>query len=163
MKKRVFVDMDGTLAVWNAEAKMDEVASTGYMLNRPTMENMVAAIRQLTQSKDYEVCILSAVFHEAAAHEKKQWLNIYLPEIKPENMFFCNYGENKSEFVSATDNDVLIDDFSENLHKWKGIGIKVYNGINGTNGSWTGYSVHSNCESRKLHAMLNAIIRLEVQ
>lgn len=160
--KRVFFDMDGTLAVWDTEARIEEVASEGYMLNRPMMENMVTAVRMLTKSNDYEVCILSAVFHETAAKEKRQWVSINLPEIKKENMFFCKCGENKSDFVSATAEDVLIDDFSENLHNWRGKGIKVYNGINGTNGTWTGYSVHSNCDKIKLQAQLDAIIRLEV-
>lgn len=159
--QRIFVDMDGTLAEWDTKSSIEEVSAKGYMLNRPAMWNMVNAVRILAGRGDYITCILSSVFHDDAAKEKEQWIQKHLPEISHENMYFCKYGDNKSDFVSATTDDVLIDDFTYNLKKWKGKGIKVYNGINGTHGTWNGYSVHSNCEESKLYAQLDAIIRLD--
>lgn len=52
-------------------------------------------------------------------------------------------GTGKADFVkgwfgldSLTDRMVLFDDLFANLHEWKAAGVKCYNGINGTHGTW---------------------------
>ena len=49
----------------------------------------------------------------------------------------------KKDYITELhDSDILIDDFSKNLREWHGVAIKLMNGINGTKGTWCGYSVN---------------------
>lgn len=77
-----------------------------------------------------------------AQDEKKKWLNRYLPAmLDDEHIIFSVCGQNKNNFVPGEirKEDVLIDDYTENLLAWKqagGTGVKLMNGINGTKGIW---------------------------
>lgn len=158
-KQKIYVDMDGTLMKWNPEASLEEVTSKGYFRNLAAEANVCKAIRKIIATSEYEVFILSSVFvDDHSIEEKKQSLNYYLPEITEDHMIFVPYGESKSNFLnSRRKTDVLIDDFSENLHKWHGIAIKMYNGINGRHGTWTGYSVYNRMEPEYLAKQIIAI------
>ena len=145
----VFVDMDGTLAVWNSEKSIEEVARKGYFESLQPFDTMVQAVRMLL-NQQIPVCILSSVFHDDhSVQEKNIWLDKYLPEIPYERRFYVPYGSSKTDYVNANGEKViLIDDFTKNLLEWKSfgeIGIKALNGINHTNGTWKGYfiDIHS--------------------
>lgn len=157
--KTLYVDMDGTLAVWDKDASIEEVAKVGYFLHRPEIENVVVAIRIIAMARpDIHMCVLSSVFKdEHSIREKVAWLHEKLPEISRERMVFVPYGEVKSNYVKAK-GTFLLDDFSKNLHEWDGIGIKIYNGINGTKGTWHGYSVHSTMKPHILASQLVGIL-----
>lgn len=159
----LFVDMDGTLSYFEKEASLEEITTKGYFRGRDPIRNVVSAIRYFAAVNPDKVCILSSVFQDDhSINEKKEWLEEYLPEISLS--IFVPYGQSKAEFVegifgrSITHRDFLLDDFSKNLHEWTGTGIKLYNDINGTKGTWTGYSVHYNCSPEIIVNTLTGIM-----
>lgn len=143
MIKKILFDMDGTLAVFNKEASIEEVASDGYFRTLPIIHNVVRAAECLI-NRGYQVGILSSVFEDDHSKEDKLfWLSNHMPFLDPDNIFFSKYGKPKNTFIPKEwENAVLVDDLTANLKEWGGISIKLYNGINGTKGTWNGYSVH---------------------
>lgn len=141
MKQRIFVDMDGTLCEWKY-ASIEEVAAKGYFLSLAPQQSVVNAVKKLIQTGKYEVIVLSSVFNDDhSIQEKNEWLDQHLPELK--KRIYVPYGEKKKDFIANKEaTDVLLDDFSKNLHEWHGIGIKVMNGVNGTKGTWKGFLVN---------------------
>lgn len=62
--KRLFIDMDGTLAEWQEGTPFEIVCENGYAANLPVNGNMVDATKSLVKlchKKGVEVFILSAV------------------------------------------------------------------------------------------------------
>lgn len=139
---RLFVDMDGVLAEWKY-AGLDEVTGKGYFRNLPAQNSVVEAVKEIIHSGKINVYCLSSVFQDDhSIAEKNAWLNQYLPEIPKERRIFSPYGAPKKEILSEHfPEDILLDDFTKNLMEWHGIGIKLLNGINDTNKSWTGFRV----------------------
>lgn len=139
----LYVDMDGTVAEWKNSA-FEELLEPGYFLNLAPYHNVVDAVKLLANDKRIKVFILSAVLQEnkSALSEKTHWLDRWLPEVSHENRIFCPCGISKAEAIKvASSNKVLLDDYSRNLHDWSahgGTGIKLLNGINGTQGTWRG-------------------------
>lgn len=147
MKKvNVFVDMDGVLAVYDKNI-LDFMYDENYFLNRPQIKPMIEIVRLLIKL-NYNVFILtSCIDSPYCIPEKSAWLDKYLPEVKTENRIYVPHGTVKAEFAKSkvdTENaiNVLIDDYTVNLDKWKepmmsgALPIKVLNGINSTNGTW---------------------------
>lgn len=145
MTRRIFIDMDGVLAVFDPDKSLEEVAMPGYFRDLAPMQNVVAAVKNIitNYSEDYEVYSLSSTLHEEAIKDKCTWLDKELPELPKENRIFVPYGKMKKDYiVELHDTDILVDDFSKNLREWHGVAIKLMNGINGTKGTWCGYSVN---------------------
>ncbi len=159
-RQRIFFDLDGVLAVWQ-HAPIEEVAMPGYFSALPEQENVVKAFKLMRECSDIELYILSSVFvngHSEA--DKRTWVSVHL-NLPEAQQIYCPYGQEKAaalEKIGGADkSDVLLDDFSRNLRSWPGIPIKLYNGINGTKGSWDGYSVHASMKpeilARRLYIM----------
>ena len=145
MTRRLFIDMDGVLAVFDPDKSLEEVAMPGYFRNLAPMSNVVAAVKAIINNygSEYEVYSLSSTLHEEAIQDKSYWLDKVLPELPKENRIFVPYGKMKKDYIAELhDSDILIDDFSKNLREWHGVAIKLMNGINGTKGTWCGYSVN---------------------
>lgn len=160
--KRLLVDMDGVMAEFNQNASIEELYEPGYFEKLPCIQNVVDAVKLIAErNNDIEVCVLSAVFdNDYAEKEKNAWIDRVIPCIDRKHRFFCKYGENKKEFVKAGEQDYLLDDFTHNLNQWTSKkGIKCYNGINGTKGTWTGYSIHSNMLPSIMASQIEAIIK----
>lgn len=148
-KRRLFVDMDGVLAKWNY-VSIETVTTPGYFLGLAPQTTVVKAIEALCSRNEFEVYILSSVFVDNhSISEKNQWLDKYLPVIPEERRIFVPYGMRKTDAIeNPSSRDILIDDFTDNLRSWHGIGIKLMNGINGTKGTWHGYSVNGLAKSQ---------------
>ena len=145
MTRRLFIDMDGVLAVFDPDKSLEEVAMPGYFRNLAPMSNVVAAVKAIITNygSEYEVYSLSSTLHQDAIQDKCFWLDKQLPELPKENRIFVPYGKVKKDYITELhDSDILIDDFSKNLREWHGVAIKLMNGINGTKGTWCGYSVN---------------------
>ncbi len=140
----IYVDMDGVLAKWNSEATIEDTRRRGYFAEREPEEKMVNLVQTL-RKLGVNVCVLSAVYSNGyAAAEKNQWLDtVFDPTL---DRIFVPYGNNKADYITAGSESVLIDDYSENLRMWEqngnSRGVKLYNGINGTHGTWKGKSIN---------------------
>lgn len=144
--KRLFIDMDGTLAEFHPVDTMETLYEQGYFAQLAPHENVVNGIKTfMRENPDAEVFILSSVLTDSpyAQAEKNAWLDRYLPEIGMDNRIFASCGSAKNEFVpgGVRENDVLLDDYSKNLHEWSGKTLKLMNGINGTKGSFQGEKI----------------------
>lgn len=164
MKQRLFVDMDGTLAVFRPVDHLEALYEEGYFYNLPPQMEVVEAVRMLAKSGNYEVYIMSSVLSDShfALAEKNLWLDRYLPEIDVGHRIFPPCGENKLEYVpdGVRESDCLLDDYSKNLHEWEppAKGIKLMNGINGTRGTWAGEKVQHDVLPEQMAARLMMIM-----
>lgn len=157
MKKRLFVDLDGTLAHFARVAKIEALYEKGYFLNLPPYQKVIDAIRIINNHPDIEVFILSAVLSDSqyALTEKSIWCDTHTPFIKPEQRVFTVCGKNKADFIkgSLSPSDFLLDDYTINLYNWTdngGQGIKLINEINSTHGTWKGKRVKYNDPPEKI-------------
>ncbi len=151
---RIYVDMDGVTAKFE-KASLEEMYADGFFLSRKVVPNVIDCLEKLSRAFDVELYILSAVISDRAREEKIAWNKENVPFIPLNHQLYPPYGENKATYLKEKGleigkDDILIDDFSPNLHSWPGIGIKIYNGINGTHGTWQGYSVHSNMNPKHM-------------
>lgn len=155
-KRRLFVDMDGTLAVFHPVDTLETLYEPGYFSGLEPQGNVLDAVRLLLDNDDLEVYVLSAVLSDSkyAQTEKNEWLDRYLPEIDQEHRIFLPCGADKKDYVpSGIDpEDVLLDDYTVNLMEWDppSHAIKLLNGINGTHGTWQSDRVSIERSARSL-------------
>ncbi len=159
--KRIFVDMDGTLAEFHPVDTMETLYEQGYFAQLAPHENVVNGIKTfMKENPDAEVFILSSVLTDSpkALPEKNAWLDRYLPEISMGKRIFVPCGSAKNEFVPSgiCENDVLLDDYSKNLHEWTGKALKLMNGINGTKGSFQGEKISAEMSAAEFAGRLAA-------
>lgn len=144
MNTRLFIDMDGTLAVWKQATCFEDLLQPGYFRDLPPYQTVLDAVKILCTTKpELDVYALSAYIPENqyAVSEKNAWLDAYLPEIDSEHRIFVACGSSKARAAANRlktpcigNSFVLLDDYSVNLHEWKanlGSCIKLRNGING--------------------------------
>lgn len=146
-KIKLFVDLDGTAAVWNAAGEYEDLFKEGYFLNLRPHESVVEGVKKLYEC-GLDVYVLSAYLTESrfALKEKNIWVNRHLPFVDRRNRLFVPQNMSKPGYVAALIGEpdetyVLLDDYSKNLHEWQaanGFGIKLMNGLNGTVGTWKG-------------------------
>lgn len=146
--KRLFVDMDGTLARFRHVDTLEVLYEKGYFLELEPQMNVVEAVRHMIKEHpEVEVYILSSVLSDSdyALDEKNQWLDRYLPEIDQAHRIFPPCGDNKLAYVpeGIRQTDHLLDDYTQNLTLWEppAKGIKLLNGINHTHRTWKGHIV----------------------
>lgn len=163
-KRRLFVDMDGTMVTWRAAEREEDLLEPGFFLNAPANIEVVKAVNALSGDQDVEVFSLSAYFTESAyaLQEKNEWLDTRT-KIRGENRVFCPYGADKTLFVPGgiRPDDVLLDDYTPNLVAWakRGCAVKLLNGINGTKGTWTGPALPMAMGAELLAEALRKILR----
>ena len=156
----LFIDMDGTLVEWKT-ATYQQLLKEGFFRNGAPYQTVVEAIKILSKDSSFHtrMSLLSAYLDESkyAVDEKHAWADAHTAGIFPlENRFFVpTYSavadrDAKVAFIEMklgrklTSSDVLLDDYSVNLHSWVaagGTGLKLMNGINGTRGTWKGPKV----------------------
>lgn len=169
-KQRLFVDMDGTLAVFKPVDEMETLYEEGYFKRLAPQRNVVEAVRKIImEHPEIEVNILSAYLtdSEYALKEKNEWLDRYLPEIDQDHRIFVACGADKKEGIrdGIRKTDFLLDDYTKNLNEWQppARGIKLLNGINHTRGSWAFDRLNHERESASLASAIISIMRDEKQ
>lgn len=170
VKQRLFVDMDGTLAVFKPVDEMETLYEEGYFKNLEPQRNVVEAIKEIvSKHPEIEVNILSAYLTDSkyALQEKNEWLDRYLPEVDRDHRIFVPCGTDKKEGIreDIRSNDFLLDDYTKNLNEWQppARGIKLLNGINHTRGSWPYDRLSHEREPRTLASCILSIMRDERQ
>jgi len=153
MVKRLYVDMDGTLARFYEQAFcIEKMHETGFFRELSPYSNAVGAIKQIITShnEEVEVCILSAAGNEQIIKDKIDWLMKHFQI--PVTCYFCELGENKAEYIQRvtgedlSEHDFLLDDYSANLIDWEnhgGTGIKFRNELNGRGWNGHGFKGHT--------------------
>lgn len=143
--KRVFIDMDGSVARFHAKQNyLEEMYEETFFRNLDPYARIVAAIKKFAQKHpEVELCILSAYpLSSFAEKEKNEWLDEFLP-IK--ERIFLKAGDKKSDYIpEISKDDYLLDDYTKNLLEWTdagGTGIKVKNELNCRSGIWKGEKV----------------------
>lgn len=169
-KQRLFVDMDGTLAVFKEVDELETLYEKGYFLNLAPQKNVLAAVRELiVNHSEIEVNILSAYLTDSqyALQEKNEWLDKFLPEIKRDHRVFVPCGTDKKEGIrgGVRGNDFLLDDYTKNLNEWQppARGIKLLNGINHSRGTWPFDRIRHDRDALSLATAILSIMRDEKQ
>lgn len=165
-KPLVLFDMDGTCCEFRCENEFyidangkgrywhfEDMYEPGYFSNLIPYMNMAEVVSDFSNSKDFEIGILTAVLADSpyAADEKIEWIRRHLPDVPERNIIFVPCGTDKGAQINNPNAPVfLIDDYSNNLRNFEAanslglgrkFGIKVYNGINNTHGTWKGPAV----------------------
>lgn len=146
-KKRLFVDMDGTMFEWKSASTYENLFEKGYYEYLEPYQDVVNSINRLcTTLNDInnpfdEIYILSSYLSGSkyAKEEKNKSLDKYTL-IGEDNRIFIPDGDIKSDYIPfIAKNDYLLDDYTKvNLNKWKeagGTAIKLINDINNTQGT----------------------------
>ena len=146
MKRRYFIDMDGTIAKWEY-VPFERLFEQGYFKNLKPQTQVIDGVRELCLQGD-DVYILSCYLSDSkyAMPEKIEWLKEYVPFIAPEKYILVPYGDSKVQHIPGgiSAGDYLIDDYTKNLLEWQkagGTGIKLLNGINHSRGTWQGFKI----------------------
>ena len=137
MRKRLYIDLDGTLARFHDELHyLTRMYDKGFFENLRPFQNMVMAVKFFIHCyPDIEVSILSSVVPtEYCCAEKVRWVKRHLPEVH--TVILVPEGMEKSDFVpDITRRDILLDDYNHNLESWARAGgrsVKLVNNINNT-------------------------------
>ena len=146
--KKIFLDMDGTLARFNIRNALNRFETEeGFFAKLKAYKN-IEMINEM--AKTGNVYIISASPHIKADNDKMQWIKKYLPSLQEQNVIFCRIGENKAEIIKIkTGLDIkgtyLLDDYTKNLEQWEtagGVGIKRLTSVaDNSTGKWKGLSI----------------------
>ena len=139
-RKRLYIDIDGTLARFHDVDKhfIEAMWQEGFYRDLKPFENMVEGAALFTRlHPEIDVYILSAVLETDppfAEKEKNEWLQKYLPEVDQDHRIFTKAGHDKTEYIQdLSQNDYLLDDYNRNLREFEAAGanaIKFKNDIN---------------------------------
>lgn len=138
----IWIDMDGVLAKFE-NVDVNETYNEGFFASRQPDMKAVSLVRELVD-RGFDVRILTSAYENGfAGPEKIRWLCSPSVGLSDVEFYSVRYGSDKSCAVTDLEPvNLLIDDYSVNLRKWenhkngKFVGLKWYNGTNGSNGTW---------------------------
>jgi len=140
--KRLFVDMDGTLARFHDEVMyIERMYEEGFFNGLKPFDNMVLGIKEfMRMHPDVDVYIISSAIDSSFCEkEKNLWLDKYIPEIGEEKRLFPAIGISKADYIAqkteipVSQDDYLLDDYNKGLFEFQAAGgkaIKCHNNIN---------------------------------
>ena len=150
--KKLFLDMDGTIAKFNSKKNALERFATekGFFSSLKPFK-YIDTINNLIKNNVVEVYVISASPNAQADQDKLVWLKTYLKELKETNICFCRIGTNKANEIKKQlnididNNCYLLDDYTKNLIEWNncnGIGIKRLTSLaNNKSKTWKGLAI----------------------
>lgn len=160
-KKRLFIDMDGTLVRFHDRSNyLEKMYEQNFFTGLQPFGNLVKAVKYL--EKDYpqaELFTLSACIDSPfCLKEKNDWLDCFLPEIDTAHRVFVPFGADKSQSVPGgiQPTDYLLDDYNKNLENWEAAGGKSIKFINNFNHKgkvgklWKGATIRYDTEASLL-------------
>lgn len=170
--KRLFIDMDGTLARFHEQNNyLERMYENNFFVMLNAYENFLKAICSIHNyhDKDIEVHILSSVSdveYERMVADKVLWLCGNGLKFDFDRLHFPLIGTSKTSHIKGAikETDILIDDYNHNLSEWRmagGTSIKFVNDINdkGINGPlWDGLRVRYDWSSERIEDELLRIV-----
>lgn len=148
--KRIFLDLDGTLARFNVRNALERFKTEKGFFAKLLAYKNIESINEM--AKVGNVYIISASPNEQADNDKMQWVQKYLPNIPITNIVFCRLGENKAEIIKQRTGvdikgNILLDDYTHNLEQWEsagGVGIKrLTRCADNSTGKWKGLTIRN--------------------
>ena len=148
--KRIFLDLDGTLARFNVRNALERFKTEKGFFTKLLAYKNIESINEM--AKVGNVYIISASPNEQADNDKMQWVQKYLPNIPIANIVFCRLGENKAEIIKQRTGvdikgNILLDDYTHNLEQWEsagGVGIKrLTRCADNSTGKWKGLTIRN--------------------
>ena len=147
--KKIFLDLDGTLAKFDVENALQRFATEeGFFANLKAYKN-IEKVNEIASNGN--VYIISASPNKQADRDKIQWVNKHLSNVPMKNIIICRIGENKAKVIENKLNitidrtTILLDDYTKNLIDWEnagGTGIKrLTNVANNSRGLWKGLAI----------------------
>ena len=130
MEKKIFLDLDGTLAKFNVKNALQRFETEkGFFANLGAYKG-IEKINEM--AKNGNVYIISASPNIQADIDKMTWIKKYLPNIPKNHIVICRCGECKALVLRRLGlvidkNCYLLDDYTKNLTEWEsvgGVGIK---------------------------------------
>lgn len=159
-----YFDMDGVLAKWQ-DVSVEETFEKGFFSSRDPEKCIIKALKEM-ERLGYRVIILSAVYQDDhSSEDKTEWLTIQGLQMIPR--IYVPYGESKAKYMLPHHGiNILVDDFTKNLREWVNtstshVGIKFMNGVNGTKGTWDGYTVSNKMTAEMLVKAITGIAAAE--
>lgn len=147
--KKIFLDLDGTLAKFNVKNALARFAVEKGFFERLGAYKGIETINEMAKAGN--VYIISASPNVQADNDKMKWIAKYLFNIPLENIVICRVGENKAEIIKSQLNimidktTVLLDDYTKNLVEWEsagGVGIKRLTSVaDNSTGKWKGLAI----------------------
>lgn len=149
--KKIFLDLDGTLARFNVRNALERFATEkGFFAKLKAYKN-IEEINEM--AKNGNVYIISASPNCQADKDKMEWISKYLFNVPTANIVMCRVGENKAEIIKNKLNitidktTVLLDDYTKNLVEWEsagGVGIKRLTSVaDNSRGLWKGLAIRN--------------------
>lgn len=145
--KKIFLDLDGTLAKFNVPNALKRFEIEKGFFARLGAYKGIEHINELAKNKE-QIYILSASPNMYADLDKKNWLRRYLPNLQESQIIICRNGENKAKVIERkfntkiTKDFFLLDDYTKNLTDWEnagGTGIKRITTVSdNSTGKWKG-------------------------
>lgn len=149
--KKIFLDLDGTLAKFNVKNALQRFATEEGFFERLGAYKNIEEINEM--AKEGNVYIISASPNVQADNDKMKWIQKYLFNIPIANIVICRVGENKAEIIKSQLNimidktTVLLDDYTKNLTEWEnagGVGIKRLTKVaDNSTGKWKGLAIRN--------------------
>lgn len=147
--KKIFLDLDGTLAKFNVKNALARFTVEKGFFERLGAYKGIETINEMAKAGN--VYIISASPNVQADNDKMKWIAKYLFNIPLENIVICRVGENKAEIIKSQLNimidktTVLLDDYTKNLVEWEsagGVGIKRLTSVaDNSTGKWKGLAI----------------------
>lgn len=131
MNKKVFLDLDGTLAKFNVRSALERFDKEVGFFAKLGAYKGIEVVNEL--AKTNQLFIISASPNEQADKDKMIWIQKYLPNVSIDNITLCRIGQNKAQIIEKKysikidNNCYLLDDYTKNLNEWEsfgGLGIK---------------------------------------
>lgn len=149
MKKKLFLDLDGTIAKFNVKNALKRFDNEKGFFAKLGAYKGIEIIEEIAKSVD--VYIISASPNEQADADKMEWIAKHLPSIKVENITLCRLGQDKAKVIEnkynicIDSNCLLLDDYTKNLMEWcacGGRGIKRLTAVaDNSRGLWQGLQI----------------------
>ena len=156
--KKIFLDLDGTLARFNVPNALKRFAiETDFFKNLLPYKNIGEIDKMALKGNVY---IISASPNVKADIDKMEWVQKWLPCLPLQNIIICRVGMNKAEHIKSklhidiNSDCILLDDYTKNLQEWEtagGVGIKRITKVaNNITKKWQGLQLTDLCQLANL-------------